>query len=178
MKHLKFAVPALAIAVALMTSPAQARTRHKANREAAPSDNTFAMKAAHGGIAEVQMAELAKSKAQSQAVKDLANRLYTDHRNANDQLKTIASQTNMTLPASMDAKDQAEYNKLQNLSGADFDREYVNYEIKDHKEDISMFQQEVDHGTDSQIKSWASQNLPTLREHLRMAESAHSQSAK
>ena len=173
MKHIKLCVPVLALAIAFATTPAHARRMHRANRET--SDNSFVTKAAEGGLAEVRMAELAKTKAQNQAVKDLAQKLYNDHTKANESLKAIVSKMNMSWPSTLDAKSQAEYNKLQNLSGAAFDREYVNYEIKDHKEDIAMFQHEVDHGTNADIKAWASENLPTLREHLRMAENAQKQ---
>jgi putative membrane protein len=168
MQLTKFCVPAVALALAFATMPAHA----------ADNDHNFAMKAAAGGMAEVQRAELAKTKAHSQAVKDLANKIYQDHTKANNDFQSIASKNNITMPTAMDTKAQAEYNKLQGLSGADFDREYVNCEIKDHKEDISMFQREADHGTNSDIKSWASQNLPTLREPLKMAENAHSQIMK
>ena len=112
----------------------------------ASGDNSFVTKAAEGGAAEVQMAQLAQSKATSQAVKDLANKLVADHTKANDNLKPIATKDNITWPTGMNAKDQSEYNKLQALSGAEFDRAYVNYEIKDHKQDISLFQKEADHG--------------------------------
>ena|SRR5690349_21115320 len=161
----KFSVSALAIAVTFAVMPARA----------AQGDNTFVNKAAEGGMAEVQLAQLAQTKAQSQAVKDLANTLYNDHTKANEMLKSIASKDNITLPTSMDAKSQAEYNRLQGLSGADFDREFVKHAIKDHKEDINVFQREVNHGTNSDVKNWASQNLPKLQEHLRMAENAHQQ---
>jgi putative membrane protein len=177
MKLIRFGAPVLALALAFAMTPAHARMFHRANRTA-QNDSTFASKAAAGGMAEVRMAELAKTKAQSQVVKDLANRIYTDHTKANDDLKPIASKENLTVPTAMDAKGQAEYNKLNNLSGADFDKEYVNYEIKDHKEDIVMFQHEADHGTNADVKSWASQNLPTLREHLNMAENARTQIMK
>ena len=86
---------------------------------------------------------LHKAKASNQAVKDLANKLVADHTKANDNLKPIATKDNITWPTAMDAKAQSEYNKLQALSGADFDREYVNFEVKDHKEDIKLFQHEV-----------------------------------
>ena len=138
----------------------------------AGSDNNFVTKAAAGGEAEVQMAQLAQSKASSQAVKDLANTLLADHTKANDSLKSIATKDNLTWPTGINAKQQAEYNKLQALSGADFDKEYVNYQIKDHKQDISEFQKEADHGTDASVKAWASENLPKLQEHLRMAQNA------
>ena len=149
--------------IAFHASPARAQTHQ---------DSTFASKAAEGGMAEVRMAQLAQTKAQSQKVKDLANRLYSDHTKANDELKVVAAKGNMTLPSAMSMKEQREYNKLQALSGADFDREYVNYEIKEHKEDISEFQHEADHGMNPDVKAWASKTLPTLREHLNMAENA------
>jgi len=179
MRSAKLFLLVLAAVIGLMTMPAEARTRHRANRASQPgADKTFVMKAAEGGMAEVQMAQLAQSKASNQAVKDMANRLYNDHNKANDNLKPIASKDNTTWPAAMDAKSQREYNKLQALSGADFDREYVNYQIKDHKDDITMFQHETDHGTNTDVKAWASENLPTLREHLSMAENALKQISK
>ena len=165
MKHTKVLVPAAAMAVALMMLPARAAT----------GDNTFVTKAAAGGMAEVQMGQLAQTKGHSQAVKDLGARLVADHSKANDMLKPIIMKDNMTMPTAMDGKAQAEYNRLQNLSGADFDREFVNHTIKDHKEDITMFQHEANNGTNSDVKNWASQQLPTLKEHLRMAQDAQKQ---
>jgi putative membrane protein len=135
-------------------------------------DNGFVQKAAEGGAAEIQLAQLAQTKASSQAIKDLANKLVADHTKANDSLKPLATKDNITWPTGLSAKDQAEYNKLQALSGAEFDREYVNHEIKDHKQDISLFQKESDHGSNTEVKAWAAENLPTLQEHLRMAQNA------
>ena len=164
MKYSKSLWFAAAVAVALMAVPVRAQSMH--------GDNSFVTKAAEGGMAEVQMAQLAQSKAHSQAVKDLANRLYTDHSKAGDELKNIAGKANVTWPSSLNMKQQREYNKLQTLSGADFDREYVSYQIRVHKEDINMFQHEAEHGTNPDVKAWAAKNLPTLREHLHMAENA------
>src|SRR5438045_1807354 len=107
MKHTKFCVPALALALALAVTPAHAQTGNRANR--LTSDNSFATKAAQGGMAEVKMAELAKTKAQNKAVKDLAERLYTDHSKANDELKSNLGKENVTWPTALDAKAQAEY---------------------------------------------------------------------
>jgi len=96
----------------------------------ASMDNSFVQKAAEGGAAEIQMAQLAQTKASSQAVKEFANKLVADHTKANDNLKPIATKDNITWPTGMSAKDQAEYNRLQALSGAEFDRAFVNHEIK------------------------------------------------
>jgi len=153
----------LVAAIACLVIPGQAQSTH---------DTSFVTKAAEGGLAEVQMAQLAQTKAQSQAVKALANRLFNDHSQANVELKSVADKASMTWPTGMNMKQQREYNKLQALSGADFDREYVSYEIKEHKDDIEMFQREADHGTNMETKAWASKHLPALQEHLRMAQNA------
>jgi putative membrane protein len=163
MNYVKSTLLMFAALVAWWAGPMLAQSGH---------DPSFVTKAAAGGMAEVQMAQLAQSKAQSQAVKDLATRLNNDHSKANDELKMIAGKANMSLPGAPTIKQQREYNKLQALSGAAFDREYVNYQIKDHKEDIEMFQREADHGMNPEVKAFAAKHLPALREHLRLAEDA------
>ncbi len=150
--------------------PAQNRNMHRANR--ASADLTFAEEAAQGGMAEVQMAQLGLNKSTNQSVKDLANKILTDHTQMNDELKQIAAKESMTLPSSMDAKDQAEYDKLKNLSGAAFDREYVSYEIQDHKNDLRKFQHESMHGMDPAVKQWAAKYVSVLQTHLSMAENS------
>jgi len=173
-KHVKMLAPLLALTIITLTgSYAQSRHSHRANRSS--SDDTFAMQAAEGGMAEIQMAQLALTKTSNPAVKDLANQIQQDHTKANDDLKPIAAKENFTWPTSLNTKQQSEYQKLQGLSGSAFDREYVNFEIKDHKEDIAAFQREADHGTNAGVKAWASQNLPALQKHLELAQKAQSQ---
>jgi putative membrane protein len=92
-----------------------------------------------------------------------------DHSKANDQLKSTASQENMPLPDSLSAKDQATYDSLSKLSGTDFDKAYAHDMVKDHREDIAEFKSESANGQDQAIKDFATQTLPTLQEHLKMA---------
>jgi putative membrane protein len=130
------------------------------------ADSMFAMKAAQGGMAEVQLGQLATQKATSPDVKAFGQKMVDDHTKANDQLKSIASQENMTLPTSLNPKDSALYTKLQNESGTKFDHDYTKAMLKDHEEDIKEFQKEANSGKDPQIKNFASQTLPTLQMHL------------
>jgi putative membrane protein len=139
------------------------------------ADTSFAMKAAQGGLAEVQLGQLAVNKASNPAVKQFGQRMIDDHTKANDQLKQIAQEQNITLPETLNAKDQALHDKLQNLSGPQFDKEYMKAMVKDHEEDIKEFEKESDKGKDPAIKSFASQTLPTLKEHLEMAKTTDAQ---
>ena len=138
------------------------------------ADSAFAMKAAQGGVAEVQLGQLAAQRASNPDVKAFGQHMVDDHSKANDNLKSIAQSENMTLPASLNGKDQAEYTKLQALSGADFDREYVKFMVKDHEEDVKEFQKEASRGKDPRIKDFAQQTLPTLQEHLSRIQSIQS----
>ena len=133
-------------------------------------DHTFMKKAAEGGMAEVKLGELAQQNGQSQQVKDFGQRMVTDHTKANDELKQVAVQQNVSLPTSPGSHDQAEYNKLSKLHGDAFDKAYAKMMVADHKKDISEFKREADSGSDPQVKSFANQTLPTLQEHLQLAE--------
>jgi putative membrane protein len=134
------------------------------------SDKMFMNKAAQGGMAEVQLGQLATQNGQSDDVKKFGQRMVDDHSKANDQLKSLASQKGVTLPTDLNAKDKALKDRLSKLSGAQFDRAYIQAMVKDHKEDIAEFQKEANGGKDSDVKNWASQTLPTLQDHLKMAE--------
>jgi len=133
------------------------------------SDADFARTAAQGGMAEVKLGELAEQNGSSQAVKDFGQRMVNDHRHADKKLKTAASEENISLPTEMSAKDQATYDRLSKLSGPAFDRAFTRDMVKDHEADIAAFRHEANDGKDSTIKSFASQTLPTLEDHLKLA---------
>jgi putative membrane protein len=133
------------------------------------SDSEFAKAAAEGGFAEVKFGELAKDRGSSQAVKDFGQRMVTDHSKADDNLKTAAAKDNLSLSAQLNAKDQAAYDRLSKLSGKVFDRAYARDMVRDHEADIAAFRHEANAGKDASIKSFASQTLPTLEDHLKQA---------
>jgi putative membrane protein len=84
----------------------------------------------------------------------------------------LAATKNISLPGSVGIKEEASYKLLQAKSGDSFDKSYIEDMLKDHRADIAAFQKEVDSGSDPDIKAFAAQALPTLRQHLRLAEKA------
>jgi putative membrane protein len=136
----------------------------------AGSDSMFVMKAAKGGLAEVQLGQLAADKASSDEVKKFGQRMVTDHSKANDELKSLAQQKNITLPTDLDAKDKATHDRLSKLSGAAFDRAYMQHMLADHRTDVNEFKKESTAGKDPEVKAWAGKTLPTLEEHLKLAQ--------
>ncbi|HYY98763.1 MAG TPA: DUF4142 domain-containing protein [Pyrinomonadaceae bacterium] len=134
------------------------------------SDTKFAMAAAMGGMEEVQLGQLAAQKGASDEVRQFGQRMVDDHTKANQDLMQVASGKGLTLPTALDAKHQAEVQKLSALSGDAFDRAYVKMMVKDHKKDVAEFQKESARGADPDIKSFAARTLPTLQEHLQMIQ--------
>ena len=134
-------------------------------------DTTFANKAAAGGMAEVQLGQLALKNGSSQDVKTFAQKMVDDHSKAGDKLKKVATKDGITLPSDMDTKDKAVYDRLAKLQGAAFDRAYIRDMVKDHRADVSEFEKEANKGTNADLKQFATDTLPTLQEHLKMAES-------
>lgn len=134
------------------------------------ADRDFAMHAASGGMAEVQTAQLAQQRATSQQVKQFAQRMITDHTAANDELMQIAKQQNIDLPAQPTGKDATEEQTLRGLNGTQFDQAYARDEVSDHETDIALFRKEAQSGQDPALKAFAQKTLPTLQQHLLLAQ--------
>jgi putative membrane protein len=134
------------------------------------NDEHFVMEAAQGGMAEVELGKLAADKAASSEVKKFGQRMADDHGKANDELKTLAQSKNITLPTAIDAKHKATIDRLSKMSGEAFDRAYMQDMLKDHQKDVAAFRTESKTGKDADVKAWASKTLPTLEEHLKLAQ--------
>ena len=134
------------------------------------SDKKFVREAAQGGMAEVELGKLATEKASSPEVKKFGQRMVDDHSKANDQLKEVASSQGITLPNKLSPKDEMTKERLSKLSGEQFDKAYMSDMVKDHTQDVADFERESSSGRDSEVKNFAAQTLPTLKDHLRQAK--------
>jgi len=132
-------------------------------------DKKFVIEAAMGGMAEVEMGRLATEKAASSDVKNFGQKMVDDHSKANDELKALANQKGIMVPAELSPKDKAMRDQLAKLSGDAFDRAYMKMMVKDHTKDVADFQKASTNGKDGDVKGFASKTLPTLQEHLQMA---------
>jgi putative membrane protein len=151
------------------STTAASATSKSSTRSATP-DVHFAKEAARGGMAEVKLGQLAQEKGSSDTVKTFGKRMVDDHSKAGDKLKEVASHESITLPSDLSAKDQATYDRLSKLNGAAFDRAYARDMVKDHETDVAAFQKEANAGKNDSLKSFASETLPTLQDHLKHAK--------
>jgi putative membrane protein len=138
------------------------------------ADKTFATEAAHGGLAEVQMGQLAIQKASSPQVKQFAQRMVQDHTQANQELMQLGKSENLTLPTQIDATHKSEMDRLTALSGNAFDTAYMQQMVRDHQTTVADFQKQAQSGTDAALKAFAQKQLPILQQHLQMAQASAS----
>jgi len=140
------------------------------NDAKAGADHHFVTEAAGGGMAEVELGKIAAEKATTDEVKKFGQRMVDDHSKANDELKTLAQSKTITLPTAVGGKEKATIDRLSKLSGEVFDRAYVQEMLKDHQKDVAAFRTEAKSGKDPDVKAWAAKTLPTLEEHLKLAQ--------
>ncbi len=159
----------VAVSVALLFLMLFSTNVYTAEKEPS-ADAKFMQKAAVGGMYEVEAGKLAAQKGSSDEVKKFGQRMVDDHSKVNDEMKQLAGSKGVTLPTALDRKSKDKIDKLSRLSGAEFDRQYANDMVKDHKEDIKEFSKEANKGKDPDVKALASKTLPTLKEHLKMAQ--------
>ena len=133
-------------------------------------DSKFAVNAADIGMAEVEMGKTAEEKAMNAKVKSFASMMVMDHNKANEELKSAAAAKNIALPAAVGDDHQEHITKLSQKTGKDFDKEYMDMMVDGHKKAIDLFEKESTDGKDADLKTWATNMLPSLRQHLDSAK--------
>ena len=169
MRRIRLVATLLALTGCLWLGRAAAQDRGKAD-----TDRDFVMKASAAGLAEVNLGSMAAKQATNADVKKFGQNVVADHNKVNRELLRIADRKRFTPARAMDDTHRQLANRLAQLRGADFDRQFMGQIVKDHKEAIALFENEAKNGNDKDLKEFASKTLPALREHLKMAESLDS----
>jgi len=134
------------------------------------ADMGFVREAASGNLMEIQLGQLAQNKAQNPAVKQFAQRMVADHNNLQNQLTSVASTGGQSFTPTMDSRHQSQINRLQGLSGAEFDRNYMSLMIRAHQRDVNNFQSQSQSANSAQVRTLATNSLPVLQQHLSLAQ--------
>jgi putative membrane protein len=136
------------------------------------ADRTFVTEAADGGLAEVQLGQLAEQKATSAQVKEFAQRMVRDHTQANQELIQLGKSENLNVPTQLDATHKSEMDRLTAMTGNAFDAAYMQHMVQDHQKTVTEFQKQAQSGSDPALKAFAQKQLPILQQHLQMAQAS------
>lgn len=132
-------------------------------------DKIFLRKAAEGGLAQVELGKLASTRASSPDIKEFGQKVADDHTKLNDSMAEVADAIGMRFPKKLNKTDQAQYDRLNSLSGEAFDKEYLACIVKDHHEDLRAFRFESQTTSDPQLKAAVDKGAKVIHEHLVMA---------
>jgi putative membrane protein len=135
-----------------------------------PPTPDFITKAAVSDMFEIKSSQLAAQRSDA-ATKSFANKMIADHEKTTKELKAAAAKVpGAVVPPEMDSSHQKMLDELSSLNGADFTKKYHDQQVSAHKDAVSLFDRYAKGGDNPTLKTWAGQTLPTLQDHLQMAE--------
>ncbi len=134
------------------------------------SASSFLVKAADGGLAEVAAGKIAADKSVNKDVKDFAKEMIRDHEAMNNDVQSLAKKLNITLPASYSEDHQKKIAELGGKTAKEFDKDFIDMMVADHKKMIELFRDASDDNLDPGVRAFVIATVPALEAHLAKAE--------
>jgi putative membrane protein len=140
------------------------------SEQSMPTGNAFINKAAEINLGEIELGKLARQRGNNDAVKQFGKLMVSDHTAAQNELRQLASERKITLPTQPGTETSNLDAELSRKTGAQFDQDYASHMLQGHKGAIAAFENEIEHGKDPAIKAYAEKVLPSIQDHIRIAE--------
>jgi putative membrane protein len=168
-KILFAAACALALATSAYAQSVPEKTGANSTLGISPSTQDFVTQAAISDMLEIETSKLAQARADVKS-RQFAGKMVKDHTRTSSELKALvkSGKVKAMLPTAMDSAHQAKLDKLKDLKGAGFDKEYDELQVSAHKDAVSLFQRYSKGGDNAAAKAFASKHLPHLQQHLKM----------
>jgi putative membrane protein len=139
-----------------------------ASANLSPDDKSFLSTASEAGLAQLELAKVALAKTNRADIKMFAHQVMTDRQKANEDLRQLIVEKKVSFPSDLTLRDKAEKARLELLSGNQFDDAYITAAMDHGTKDMQTYRRESKGGMDSDVRQFASKNLPIVREHLAM----------
>lgn len=141
-----------------------------AHAKRSAADTAFVQQAAKGGIAEVELSQLATTSATTPEVREFAQKMVDDHSANNRELAAAASKLGISVPKETDQEHMRLHQKLSGIRGAGFDKAYIDAMCDDHQKMVDLLQSSSKSVTAPELRAYIDKTLPVVREHLAMAQ--------
>jgi putative membrane protein len=138
------------------------------------ADETFVEQVALGNLTEIQFGTLAATKGTDSRVRAFGEKMKNEHTTAQQELKSIADDyRDVDWPSDMDAAHKQIYQQLQSRQGYSFDSLYMSSQVMDHQQTLTIFDTEVNSGTNQTVKAYATKYRPHIQMHYEEATTIH-----
>jgi putative membrane protein len=134
------------------------------------ADADFVRKASESDLVEMELGKLASKQASNSRVREFGSKMANGHSKTTDELAAIGKKNGFTLAKEQTKQHKDMCEKLSKMSGAEFDRQFITGQVKAHQEAVKLFSDEAKNGQNADVRAFAAKALPTIQEHLRMAE--------
>lgn len=162
MKRFTYLMCCAALGLAAFTATAKANA-------ASDQDKQFLATVSQANIDEIKLSQLAEKKSSDAQVKAFAHKMVADHEALGRKMKPFATSWGLTAPTALDSDHQQEWDKLNGLSGKDFDKEYMDAMVKDHDQAYDLFDKEVNDTQDAKFKATVEHGKSVVAAHKNMA---------
>jgi putative membrane protein len=104
----------------------------------------FVRRAAEKNHAEIELSRLAQQRASNPQVRQYAQTMVDEHTKALEELRQVAQRENVQLTEELADDQREKRDRLQNLKGAEFDREYMQIMVDSHEEMRDLLEDRAD----------------------------------
>jgi putative membrane protein len=126
--------------------------------------------AAEFDLTQRELGKLAQVNGASADLKSLAKMMETHHDESFKDLSALAKSKAVSVPTAITEDGQKEYDDLKKVEAKDFDKQYLNDVLKDHKKAIDDFSKEAQRTTDVEVKAYLERKVTSLTGHHKSAE--------
>lgn len=169
-----------AACVAAGAAWAQSGSNDRSAGKVSRADTAFLKQAAENGHAEVESSKLALQKAPADSpIHRFAQTMVTDHQRSGEELKALAATKGVQVPSQPSALQRGKLKMLASADGEKFSSRYIeSMGVQAHQDTVKLFEKAAKQANDADVKAFAVNTLPTLRQHLTMAHELHGQKSE
>ena len=152
-------------------APGQTATKGQPAQKVSSATQQFVQKAAISDMFEIQSGQIAQQKAANDEYKQFGQMVRDDHSKTSDQIKGMAqNMPGLQMPQALDTAHKQKLDKLQSLSGAQFEDQFKKDQVAGHQDAVKLFENYAQKGDHPDLKKFAQDTLPKLKEHLQHAQ--------
>jgi putative membrane protein len=119
---------------------------------------------------EIRLGELAEKRARDQSVKQFGRRMVDDHTGLKERWTTMISNSGMKFKSGMGPRHRSKLERLEKLSGREFDREYMTLVAQNHQDYLNYFRKEGRAAKSAPVRELVNRDIPMLEQHIQQAK--------
>ncbi len=124
-------------------------------------DRTFLISDAQGSVSDLAHGEAGIERASTNELRQFAIQIVEDHSRLNTQLYQLAQKKGLSLPVVMEDKDRDELQTLVQKQGTDFDRAFLQAEVRINTQDVKDADKELAVTQDQDVRALVMQYRDT-----------------